>query len=169
MNNLTALEKTIWNLAMTGGSVMYQNVIIDVDSYNINDILIESEKGNVTPILHSLNKLTEPVLDGGKVPIVELAKKTCPFDTSQNSDFEYEAETFYDFGGVDCWCNILINGRVVWCIEYRAISNSFHQLVEEAPKLSYQQESFDFLKSNHFNIENLPEGTYIEKSTLKRE
>lgn len=187
MKELTALEKTIWNLAMTGGQVMVKQgkrkaELRFVNNYSINHLLslLNQKDHEIKPILHSLKKLTENVLEDGKVPIVELAKIEL---TAHFREFDKNKVGFikeFDFENSDLYFENL-GGKVVnlyfnyknerWCFccvlgcsfSLMNVSRTNHQPIYKAKKL------FDQLRQWGFNIENLPEGTYVEKSTLKTE
>jgi len=111
-------------------------------------ILDEIEFDWVILLLHSLDKLTEPILENGLIPIVELAK-ICDGDFKdwkvkggiclhENLYFKYhkEAQSF------SYWCEY--NGQ---------------QFVKNQNKL------FEWLKEWHFNLYDLPKELFIEKST----
>lgn len=141
---LTPLQKTIFNLAMNGGSVMYENEIWQVDGLipsmsetfmiakkmTISFACHVCEKGLAKPLLHSLNKLTESNEDY----FFELNLQLCEILNTSSCDYFLEA---------------LLKGK------YYALD--FNKSVEVN----------DFFKTNHFNTENLPEGTFIEIETLK--
>ncbi len=115
------------------------------------------------PHLHSLDKLTEPILPNGEIPIVELAKIASLFDTSE---FTFEVGT----DELGFWCNILKNGCVKDCMLFdgRLFMNNY----EMTNLISYsdipnQLELFEKLKEWHFNIYNLDKDQYLEKSEVK--
>jgi len=71
------LELTLCNLLpyklfFTDG-IHEKNYGLDYD--NISGVVSDAEELNcIKPILHSLSKLTEPVLENGEIPIITLAR-----------------------------------------------------------------------------------------------
>lgn len=116
------------------------------------------------PLLHSLDKLTEPILDGGLIPIVELAKETAWFETNEETQVEYDSDDF------DTWCNVYDNSgdKVLWTINFNHTTDCFVQMIPDTPNISYQKECWEFLKKHHFNLYDLPKESYIEKSEVNQ-
>lgn len=140
MKELTPLQKTIWNLAMTGGKIQYNNgqtALVDVfniddgnDKVPINVAIYSCEKGLAKPILHSLNKITETMMQG--VTYIDYLW----FEVIGTDRDCFNKEKFYE----DCESG----------------------LIELLPIMV-----FDQLRQCGFNIENLNPDEFIEKSTLK--
>ena len=113
------------------------------------------------PLLHSLSKLTEPVLEGGNIPIVELAK------------LENGNEEIYDFKIItkdNCFgVSYFLNDELRYGFSYSKDTKSF-SVVGIDPKnvllANNQLELFEKLKEWHFNIYDLPKEMYIEKQTI---
>jgi len=104
---------------------------------------------NVKPLLHSLDKLTEPILEGGLIPIVELAKISW-----SNIDWEV---------GKDCAKNELYKCHFI----YHKLDKSFSCGDGNHWSVNRQLHLFEKLKEWHFNIYDLPKEMYIEKSKIK--
>jgi len=130
-----------------------------LESRSIDTFLNEKYK----PIVHSLSKLTEPILENGEIPIVELFKIAFPdfekYDLFKTKgvvirkhlvgylEFEFDAER-------SCFKSTHYNDKIV-VIGYFGVPN--------------QLQLFEKLKEWHFNIYDLPIGEFIEKSTLTKQ
>jgi hypothetical protein len=103
------------------------------------------------PLLHSMEKLTEPILDGGLIPIVELAKiatfENLKWDIQEVQENEYSAKSdFQEF---------IFNSK----------NQSFYRTHLMKPKFFENQlELFEKLKEWKFNLYDLPKNMYIELS-----
>jgi len=93
------------------------------------------------PLLNSIDKITEPILEGGLIPIEELRKELIKID-GNSGKLEY-------LGYLDN-CH-----RFKYFNEKPAIQALPFHLVEK-------------LKEWHFNIYDLPKEMYIEKSEIKK-
>lgn len=102
-------------------------------------------KNKTLPHLHSIDKLSDPILKGGLIPIIELAKMTNLKLNWAILDDGICGNNFYKFA--------YRNGSFV-------IKDSSYRVVEN------QLELFEKLKEWHFNIYDLPKKMYIEKSTI---
>jgi len=100
-------------------------------SNNLNQ-LINDQK--LKPLLHSLEKLTEPILDGGLIPIVELAKMSCPYNTLDITDIEYDFEPFSFNEQEHYWVNLLYKGSVEHSITYYPQQRHFECNISENRK-----------------------------------
>lgn len=115
------------------------------------DIALCIRIGIHKPLLHSLNKLTEPILEGGLIPIVELAKihdKKINWCLSGQSAVGNGYTFYYD----------MAYGSFVGCYGFPVIPNP----------INFQIELFEKLKEWHFNIYDLPKEMYIEKSNIRQ-
>jgi len=99
---------------------------------------------DIKPILHSLSKLTEPVLENGEIPVIKLFN--LPFKV------------------VSCFCD-----RGNYKIRYQVSEDEFttREIVEDLQ--TTLNCIIEKLKEWHFNIYDLPIGEYIEKSTLTKQ
>lgn len=120
----------------------------------------DSDGYDFKPLLHSIDKLTQPILESGLIPIVELAKMFYPnFELKKvySNATAYICDEFLGFFGY----NYKIQSFV--CKKYTSMANN-----GEMKDVSINQiELFEKLKEWHFNIYDLPEEMYIEKSTFK--
>jgi len=126
-------------------------------------------KHYVLPKLHSMDKLTEPILENSLIPIVELAKMIYPqfdsyFDIQKfplgDNDFGYYVVREY-LNGTESFT--LSNGFFQFNRQY---VNDFKKEIDFDLAVRNQLELFEKLKEWHFNIYDLPKEMYIEKSTL---
>jgi len=111
------------------------------------------------PLLHSLDKLTEPILEGGLIPIVELFRLV-----------------FGGFGGYtisqparmirieDSTNKLEMNIGVGYDKELCFWISSINQEGNDWNPSHNQLQLFEKLKEWHFNIYDLPSEMYIEKS-----
>jgi len=98
------------------------------------------ELKHLKPLLHSFDKLTEPILDGGLIPIEELIKITGIVSCK------------YPDWKLDNQLNFLAISTESYSLDF----DTYFKISEK-------------LKQWHFNIYDLPSDMYIEKSTLKQE
>jgi len=113
------------------------------------------------PLLHSLDKLTEPILEGGLIPVVELFRMI-----------------FGSIGGYTmCYdkTKIVIEDSISEIIFYKptlgydALCFNISNLNEDGDNWNpphNQLELFEKLKEWHFNLYGLDGGSYIEKSEV---
>ena len=128
----------------------------DTINYILENEVLNSRYVELKPALHSMNRLTMP-LENGEIPLLVLAAicGTCSSNdfvidgfyarhkTQKESTFEY-SET------ASCF---LWRESEKWK-DFGAVPRQLHM--------------FQYLIKNHFNVFNLPESEYIEKSTLTR-
>jgi hypothetical protein len=156
----TNLQKTIFNLAMNGGSVIHKKTkkVYQVTSINLHTFLTWSDE--YLPLLHSFNKLTEPVLDGGKVPIVELGK--IAFGNRYNV-------VYAQIGDDGVFCTILAKNHRITKMVFSFETMSFYKVVDGTIKgfVPNQKQLFDQLNIWFFNTENLQPDEFIEITSLK--
>lgn len=104
------------------------------------------------PILYPLSCLTEeitvPNYNDGKpfIPIVEIAKQTCPW-----ADEITSTECGYDESGA--YSNILSDGVVMWSITFNG--ESFFCEIEEYRMMINQMKCFQLLQKFFINYQNL--------------
>lgn len=132
---------------------------------DVRDLRIETLKWsleNSKPLLHSLDKLTEPILEGGLIPIVELAKIGFNY-----LDFDYLAvEIDQSNGAFSVKATNELNKNILSLtldsndMSFIAIYNN-----SETKCVPNQLELFEELKKMHFNLYGLEKDQYIEKST----
>jgi len=120
----------------------------------ISSICVEAKITDWKPYLFSLSKLTEPVLENGEIPIVELAKMAgySEFDDSEDISKLENKQVHSINRDWFAYDNGFIGGN-----EYGTIGCKDQLLL------------FEKLKEWHFNIYDLPIGEYIEKSTLTKQ
>lgn len=186
MDTTRKLELTMWTMAPHGLKVMLSdNYFIDhglkkdktadihfnIESLGYNQtafitddflnrkITRTSYFRYLLPELHSFDKLTEAVLDGGLIPIVELAKIANVF--IKNYLVENKSVTTQHLVGYKVF-------------EYNTKHKSFNHThyndygqTLQIYYISNQLELFEKLKEWNFNIYDLPKESYIEKSTVK--
>lgn len=121
----------------------------ELNSYHLG---IDRVSRRIKPALHSMNRLTLP-LENGQIPLIELAKICRP------SVYWSGTEKYRAIG----------HSPVCDRYEFYYSDGSFYIIQEpngfrDVPN---QIQLFDYLRKNHFNLYNLPESEYIEKSTLK--
>lgn len=161
MENKQKLERTLcgmlpyWLQIKTGNSIrtmvsqMPNEYFSNGGSTNkeiaINNVL--NRFGHL-PLLHSMDKLTKPILEGGLIPIVELAKMSWA-----NIDWEV---------GKDCAKNEVHGCHFI----LHKLDSSFSCGDGKHWAVNNQLELFEKLKEWHFNLYGLPKEQYIEKSTL---
>jgi len=144
----------------TGLKMMYEKsgriITLEGLHYEKDDKLIiraregyyDSEIWNFKPALHSMNRLTMP-LENGEIPLIELAKINDP-----DLDWFLSKENKCVSGG--------------WFFYYDPQKKEFKlKFQNHFAWTSNTMQIFQYLINNHFNIFNLPESEYIEKSTLK--
>lgn len=156
MNNQKKLELTLCGMLPYGLKIYIENLrpnkITLLNGVQSDKIIMHSlvkegyfkvKINESKPLLHSLDKLTEPILDGGLIPIVELAKMVKK---------EYE------------WA--VLRNNVCSCTFYSFTYryNSFYLKDSSYRLVMGQLELFEKLKEWHFNIYDLPKKMYIEKS-----
>lgn len=108
-----------------------------------------SEKHEFKPLLHSLEKLTEPILEGGLIPIVELLKIIHP---KEDYTSKYGLISVSEVGHPCAWYTYSANfSLTIWLND-----------LEKTPFWIIEK-----LKEWHFNIYDLPKEMYIEKSEVK--
>lgn len=172
MNN--QLIQTICYGAPYGLQVQYKNghiYTINPEHYGsdhtnktigINSAIKDAENKHAKLLLHSTSKLTEPVLDGGKVPIVELFKICMKNNYYPKDFFKKEKPIFYI---EDDAVNLKIGAFI---FGYDLLDSSFVLVLEDCNLTVFNQlELFNFMFENHFNLFNLSEEYFTEKSTLK--
>ena len=161
MENSKKLELTLCGMLPYGLKVKTKFGITEVDRVDVKYKLIDTNPNideyanktkfeNCKPLLHSLDKLTDPILEGGLIPIVELLKikhkswwNVHSFDRYGKIETKetpnYSQAYFYLMAtlSIDVWKNNLEN-EPYWVIEK--------------------------LKEWHFNLYDLPKEMYIEKS-----
>lgn len=144
MNNQKKLELTLCGMLPYGLKIKTSMGVIPLVKSNhtvslMNGLLIEDVESNKNylPLLHSLDKLTEPILEGGLIPIVEL----------YNKPFEYDV--YVDRGN--------------YCIRYKYNTESMTERIRKDLQTT-QHWIIEKLKEWHFNIYDLPKEMYIEKS-----
>jgi len=166
------LIQTICYGAPHGLQVQYKNgQILKINPKNFNydskneEVAIrlaiqDVEKRHAKLLLHSTSKLTEPILEGGKVPIVELFK-ICMKDKQVPDAFFYN----YVASNIENGANLEIEDFV---FGYDFTDSSFVLgLGDKILTVFNQLELFNFMFENHFNLFNLSEEYFTEKSTLK--
>lgn len=107
------------------------------------------------PILFDLEDIIKPILEGGKVPILELVKVSLGFDDFADPEFEFSGSMvrmttkkgwlILSFDMSDCSFVMMSNGKTI------SVAN--------------QLSMFEKLKEWHFNIYQLPKEMYINKKT----
>lgn len=106
----------------------------------------------VRPILYPLSCLTEEIIvsnyNNGNpfIPIVEIAKQTCPW-----ADEITSSECGYD--ETDAYSNILCGGVVVWSITFNG--ESFFCEIDEYRMMINQMKCFQLLQKFFINYQNL--------------
>lgn len=74
---------------------------LTVKYYNVSEWL--SRNIYVKPIMRPLSDLTRPCLEGGKIPIVELAKTVRPENWFLNHDMADSGRMYFAFDGHSFW------------------------------------------------------------------
>lgn len=158
MDNQKKLELTICGMLPYGLKCSFStdeiytlNGIVNKDLW-VKELTYPADSFLCKPHLHSLDKLTEPILDGGLIPIVELAKtafKDWKWNIINNmcvSKIE-EANYYFQF-----------NEGVFECFSFNKGGGITGMYFGNHLNL------FEKLKEWHFNIYDLPKEMYIEKS-----
>lgn len=159
------LIQTICTLAPHGLQVQYKNgQILKINPKNFNydskneEVAIrlaiqDVEKRHAKLLLHSTSKLTEPILEGGKVPIVELLK------IKYKGWFERHYDNRYSETDIEI-CPSYIKAYVKYHAPH-SIEIWLNE-IENTPTWIT-----NYLIENHFNPFNLSDEYFTEKSTLK--
>ena len=129
-----------------------------IDTINVVEMTsfyLGVNRSNVTPLLHSLDKLTEPILEGGLIPIVELAKIALKYKGVPDHPWEL----FFD--GVGCGCRARGYEINFW-FENGVFQYSYKK---QNRFVDNQFQLFEKLKEMHFNVFDIPKEMYIEKPT----
>lgn len=148
-------------------------LILTIDPYSQGDINTENNisvhfaidvvvNKKAKLLLHSTSKLTEPILDDGKVPIVELFKICMKNNYYPKDFFKKEKPIFYI---EDDSVNLKIGA---FLFGYDLLDSSFVLVLEDCNLTVFNQlELFNFMIAEGFNLFNLSEEYFTEKSTLK--
>lgn len=167
---LTLAALLPYNLEFYDSNIKEKSVLFKID-YNENTHscfsedkteVYDSDGYDFKPLLHSMDKLTEPILEGGLIPIVELAKIN-DFDLTIQ---DYKLRNVGSVSGIKYF-----DGNQDVVFTYSTETNSFVFNTLENPKEIFftnsQLQLFEKLKEWHFNIYDLPKEMYIEKSEIK--
>lgn len=111
---------------------------------------------NCRPILHPLSDLTEPCLEGGKVPIVELAKR-CFAASSFGEDLEYSnINSSHDRASVDAYCSSVMDNGLIAKFSYIKFSQQFTLSFGEREDFIIPQLAlFEMMYSMHMDLHGL--------------
>jgi len=174
MTNELKLELTLCEMLPYGLNINFDNkingVLVGYDSTNLFDLKVLEEFDNNTtiykswcindtkPLLHSLDKLTEPIIEGGLIPIFELAKLAIGKECKLKDVYVEESGVIYT---VDLNCK----SHTIIKFHYATDCNSFYLTRNgKSSFVNNQLELFEKLKEWHFNLNDLPSEMYIEKS-----
>lgn len=142
-----------------------------------NDKLPFGDINSSLPHLHSLSKLTKPILDGWLIPIVELFKISRGnyqmeisdryIDIVSSNEVQIElGYRLYNFGIYSFYeCDV----RFGFNYFFETYFTDLRHDNKEIDKVYCQNILFEKLKEWHFNIYDLPSDMYIEKSEIKKE
>jgi len=154
-NNFKLVDKTGFSVSISG--VNEYGLKIVAPKYSPALLKYEEISNNWFILRRPLNQLTETITHEGRsiVPIVELAKQSCLFETF---GCEFETEQEYGFDS-EVWCNLYneIETVVIWSLTYNLNHNSFLTDFESTFKGKCDQYSlFNRLHSLHF-LPNVPD------------
>jgi len=152
-NGLKIAEESLKDPNVTtamGYNAQYEYLLLDrntsIGSYDYSYV-----KG-ITPILYPIEYISKeiyhPIITEPFIPIIEIAKQTCPF-----SEEITETELGHDEDINETWANVLHKGVVIWSISFDGVN--FNCGIEEYKKLMDQYKCFKLLQEFFINFQNI--------------
>lgn len=155
MKNKLQLYRTLLD-QLPFGLLVYKRALQDPEELTYKDLSPRNVTG-IIPILHSPEMLIQPILEGGKIPMIEITKLAFPVEPPP--EFFEGAKLDINEGCVNLHTKIQFSYN---------IKNAYFAIFANSMQLEIQnyQKLYDQLDEWHFNRRGVDKNQYIEKSTL---